>query len=169
MNEVLSTVADRYVDLIGAIQSIGLVQAFNPFARTDISGLIVSEIDGIKVMRAWWVQGPTMEARFVTEVTPGHVARTWTWEIHGIEGVAPAWEGDTRTAGQELNTLRDNAAAVTDALDADDIGMDGLVFRSWPCEWADEPAHIEFGEPGNGFVCAYAVITKRVMTMRDRN
>lgn len=168
MNEIVSPVVDRIVGRILTIPSIGVVRGFNPFARSDIADQVVAEIDGVRTLRCWWVQGPTMTAVFPTQMSPPFVHRTWTYEVHGIEGVAPAWDGDPREPGAELNTLRDNAALVTDVLDADDLDMGGLVHSTQPCKWSDEPLHVAFGDSGDQFVVAYAVITKVVTTMRAR-
>jgi hypothetical protein len=169
MTETLSPIVERMASRIEAIADIGRVLRFNPFARDDVSDLIVGPTgDAEKVLRAWWIQGPTMTAAWAPGTSPPWVLRTYGWEIHGIEGVAPAWDGDLRDPGEDLQTLRDNTAAVCDALDTDTLDMGGLVFKAEACQISDEPAHAVFGEAGSMFAVGYVVITKTVKTMPAR-
>lgn len=169
MPETLSPIVDRMVARIGTIANIGRVLKSSPFDRLDVADLIVGQTgESDRVLRVWWVQGPTMSADWLTGMSPQHISRTYTFEIHGIEAVAPAWEGDVREAGEDLQLLRDNAIAVCDVLDADDLGMGGLVFKAEPCQIQEEPvlAVFEIGEMA--VPLDYVVIQKVVKTKPAR-
>ena len=170
MTDAISPVVDRLVAIIEGIDGIGKVWPYNPRDRQDISPHVVTEIDGIKVNRAWWVQGPVLDrqSEWLTRMSPQFVRRRWTYQIHGIEGLSPGPDGDTRLPGQDLQTLRDNALAVCDAIDAD-YDLAGTVFDSEPCNWLPPgPHHRMFGPAGSGFGAAYVVIEKRTVSMPNR-
>lgn len=170
MTDAISPVVDRLVAIIAGLDGIGKVLAYNPRDRQDIAKHVVSEIDGIKIQRAWWVQGPVLDrqSQWLTRMSPQFVRRHWTYQIHGIEGLTPAFPGDTRTEGQDLQTLRDNALAICDAIDAD-YDLAGTVFDTEPCTWLPPgPHHRMFGSTGSGTGAAYVVIEKRTISMPNR-
>lgn len=168
MTDSIAEAIARMVELVEGIDAIGVVLDHNPRDRKDITEHITADIDGIRVMRAWWVQGPYMTSRWLTRMSPQHVDRTWIYEIHGIEGLTPAFPGDTRGPGEDLVTLRNNGVAVCDAIDAD-YDLSGSVFDAEPCQWRSPgPQHRTFGPAGGGFGAAHLIIEKRVKHMPAR-
>lgn len=159
------------VELIEGIPSIGRVHNFPIRDRDDIQPLITSEIDGVNVLRAWWIHGPTMEGEWLTGLSPQFLQRQWYWEIHGVEGLSPGYEGDTRPPGGDIQTIRDNAVQVMDALDGGDDNELGLghtvVFDSEPCRIRQQPFHAPFLE--GRLPLAYVVIEKRIRTVPARS
>ncbi len=159
-------VVAEIVDLIEALPDIGKVFAHDPWDRNDIRNVLVSQIGGQSVLRAWWVSGPVMAAT-QEDTAAGRDSfgnmpqRTWTYTIHGVEGLAPAYPGDDRGPGGDIVTLRANAIAVTDALDAD-VLLGGTVPATLPCSWPNQPAHRSFA----GLVAvSYIAIVKSVITL----
>lgn len=151
---------------IAAQPNIGLVFDHDPWDRNDIRNVLVSQIGGQTVLRAWWISGPVLAADYEDRASGmvsfgGLIARTWTYTIHGVEGLAPAWPGDTRGPGGDLVTLRANGEAITEALDADML-LGGTCPASDPCSWPTPPAHRTFA----GLVAvSYLAIVKRVITL----
>jgi hypothetical protein len=162
----VSPVVDRVVELIETVPEIGLVFGHDPWDRNDIANVLVSEIAGRRTLRAWWVSGPVMAAAYQGEAE-GFISfdtssiRTWTYTVHGVEGLAPAWPEDDRGPGGDLVTLRANAMAVTAALDADPLLADTCAGTE-PCSWPAPPSHRTFA----GLVAvSYIQIVKRVITL----
>ncbi len=163
---VVSPVVAHMVDLIAGLPRIGLTFPHDPWDRNDIANVLVSEIDGRRTLRAWWVSGPVMSAT-QEDIAAGRDSfgnmpqRTWTYTIHGVEGLAPAYPDDIRGPGGDIVTLRANAIAVTDALDAD-VLLGGTVPATLPCSWPNQPAHRSFA----GLVAvSYIAIVKSVITL----
>lgn len=163
---IVSPVVARMVEIIGALPEIGLVFGHDPWDRNDINNVLVSEISARPTLRAWWVSGPTMAATYQGE-SEGMVSfdtssiRTWTYTVHGVEGLAPAWPDDERGPGGDLVTLRANAMAVTTALDADPLLADTCAGTE-PCSWPAAPSHRTFA----GLVAvSYIQIVKQVITL----
>lgn len=168
MPDSIDVVVDRMVALIEAIPDIGRVYPFDPRRRDDLSPWIHSEIDGVSVMRCWWVSGPTLSTEWVTKFSPQQIYRRWTFTIGGIEGATPAFPGDTRTAGEDIQTVRRFAVAVSDALDAAvDLGLEDPphAFDSNPCEWREAPKHDWIGSPSQRHLVVRASIEKQIATM----
>jgi len=161
-----TTVVDAIVDLIRSVPRIGIVFDHDPWDRNDIRNVLMSQIGGQSVLRAWWVSGPTMgaaqEDASADRVSFGNMPmRTWTYTIHGVEGLAPAYPGDTRGPGGDIVTLRANAVAITDALD-EDVLLGGTAPAALPCVWPNQPAHRVFDAR---VVVSYIQIVKQVITL----
>lgn len=168
MTDSISPVIDRLAELIQGIEGAGRVLKFNPRDRKDIAQWVVSDIEGVKVTRAWWIQGPYMTSGWLTRMSPQHIDRVWTYEIHGIDGFSPSFDGDTRDPGEDLQTIRTLGLAICDAIDAD-LDLGGTVFDAEPCQWRSPgPQHRMFGPSGSAFGAAHLVIEKRVRHMPDR-
>lgn len=166
-----SVVVDEFVSRIEAIEAIGLVHPFPLRDRKDIKELVVSEIDGYRTLRAWWIEGPNVEAEWLVQMGQAPwITRKWTYEIHGIEGLTPQDAWDLRPTGGDIVTIRDNAVLVMDALDngADlelGLGYD-VVFSSSPCQIRQRPFQTTFLDGVLG--AAYVVIEKRIETKPAR-
>lgn len=148
------------VDAIKTAPNIGLVWPHDLWDRDDILNVIKSKVAGRDIIRAWWVSGPEMDATFA-DALDGMATRTWTFTIHGIEGLAPAWDGDLRGPGGDLVTLKTNAGAVTDALDAD-LFLAGSCDQAMPCTWPVRPEHRMFA---GGWATSYIQIQKVAVTL----
>lgn len=161
----VEAVVDAITAHISALPDIGLVFAHDPWDRNDIRNVVVSQIAGQSVLRAWWVSGPVMAAGYQGDAE-GHsfdtsAIRTWTYTIHGVEGLAPAYPGDTRGPGGDLVTLRTNGETITASLDADPL-LDDTCAGTLPCSWPAAPAHRTFA----GLVAvSYLQIVKQVVTL----
>lgn len=123
----------RLKALIETVPQIGLVYAHPLYNRDDLSTMLVSDIAGVRTLRAWSIVGPTMAGRNLVQRPGGHIERTWTYTIHGYEGLSP--DGDS------VVTIRANALAVCDAIDADP-DLNGTVHRSQPCTWSVGPQNL---------------------------
>lgn len=151
---------------ISSIPQVGMVFDHDPWDRNDIRNVLVSLIGGQSILRAWWVSGPVLasahEDTAAGMVSFGNLSvRTWTYTIHGVEGLAPAYPGDTRGPGGDLVTLRANGEAITEAIDADML-LGGTCDGTEPCSWPAPPAHRTFA----GLVAvSYLQIVKRVLTL----
>lgn len=151
---------DRIVSQIQTVDDIGLVFAYDPWDRDDLRNVTVSLINDQPTLRAWWVTGPVMNSESEGPLADGELLRSWIYTIHGIEGLAPAYDGDARGPGGDIVTLRDNAQGVSDALDADPH-LGGACALSEPSTWPIQPEHRTFA----GVVAvSYVKIAKRVMT-----
>lgn len=166
-----SVVVDRMAELIAGVENIGVVHKWPIRDRSDIRDLIHSLIDGEDVLRAWWIEGPNVEAEWLVQMGQAPwITRRWTYEIHGVEGLTPAFPGDIRPTGGDIETIRDNAARIMDALDGGPdlelgLGYD-VVFSSSPCQIRQRPIQTTFL---NGSLdLAYVVIEKRVETKPAR-
>lgn len=160
----LSDVVDRLAALIDQVPGQGMVWKHDPWDRDDIADLVVSDIGGRPTLRAWWISGPTTDSQWVTPHTPTQVARWWEFTVHGVEGLAPAWEGDPREHGGDIVTLRDNLEAVMAEIDAD-YDLSGTAFDTRPCQVPEEPEHRTFADV---VTVSYVRITKRVLTILER-
>lgn len=159
---IISPVVSAMVSTISALPEMGMVFSHDPWDRNDIANVLVSEIAARRTLRAWWVSGPVMDAGFQGETSfETSAIRTWTYTIHGVEGLAPAWPDDDRGPGGDLVTLRANAVALTIALDADYLLGDTCAGTD-PCTWPAPPANRTFA----GLVAvSYIQIVKRVLTL----
>lgn len=174
MTDSIAGIVDRLAERIETVASIGRVLKWDPYDRSDISEWITSEMDGVLMTRAWWVSGPTMgpmpqaQGRngWLTSMSPQHIPRLWTFTIHGVEGLSPAQDGDTRDPGESLQTLRDFAVQVSDALDSDGLDHGGTTFNSHASFWQTEPRIEAFGRAQ--IALAHVVIAKQVSTMAAR-
>lgn len=159
-------VIDRIAAIIGAVPASGLVYPYDPYDRNDIRNVLTSQIDGQSVLRGWWISGPVMDSAYqgdaeglgALDTSP---QRTWVYTIHGVEGLAPAWPGDSRGPGGNIVTLRANGEAIMAALDAD-LHLAGSCAFTKPCEWPEPPTHRIFA---GLVVVAYLQIVKRVITL----
>lgn len=164
-NDVAPVLA-RILNRIQAVSDIGLVWGGDLYANDDLLPLVVSDIDDVSTLRAWWVTGPALpEADRLVEIGPAQHHRWWEYTICGAEGV-PDDELDPDTGAVSelgsavaLDRLRVNALAVTDRLDAD-LTLNQTCHRTWPCTWPTAP---ELRFPVFG-LCAYVEIRKRVLT-----
>ncbi len=148
IDPVIARIANR----IGTVPNIGLVHQFDPFDRDDLRPFVVSTIGGQPVMRAWWISGPTMTSRRMTQTSAGYLERTWTYTIRGVEGL-------TQDTGPQAR-LRSNALAITDAIDAD-RDLNGTCHRTDPCTWQI----VENRPLWRGIAVVYAEIRKTVTTL----
>lgn len=156
----IAPVHARIVNRISSVSNIGLVHEADIWSQDDLVPLVVSTIADVPVMRAWWVTGPALpEADRIIEISPLQHHRWWEYTIHGIEGL-PEDNGGTLGSEAALATLRANALAVTDALDAE-VTLNNTCHRTWPCTWPTKP---ELRFPVIGIV-AYVEIRKRVLTL----
>jgi hypothetical protein len=160
--DTVSPTVDQLVALVQSVADIGLVYPSNIRHRQDIAGLVVSSINGVDTLRAWWVQGPTTESRRLSKM--GDVEQTWIFELHGIEGLDDTGTGATPPTRSDLERLRANAFAVCAAIDGDE-DLREMAFRIWPCVWRRQPIHTTFGT-SNRFGAAYVVLEKRLSTLQ---
>lgn len=163
---IIAPVVAAITGHISSLPAIGLVFSHDPWDRNDIRNVVVSQIGGQRVLRAWWVSGPVMVGGYQGDAEGFHsldtsAIRTWTYTIHGVEGLAPAYPGDARGPGGDLVTLRANGEAITLALDGDPLLGDSCAGTE-PCSWPAEPVHRTFA----GLVAvSYLQILKRVITL----
>lgn len=148
----VTAVVARLVTLIGSVDDIGLVHGHDIYDREDVRSLIVSDIDGTSTMRAWWVTGPTMSARRAEQREAGYTRRRWVYTIHGLEGLS--------ADGDSIDTLRANAASVSDVVDAD-FDLAGACHMTEPCAWS-KPINRRYVA---GMTCSYVEISKPVVTL----
>lgn len=143
----------RMVTLIEALTDIGLVWPHDIMSRKDLRPLVVSEISGVDTMRAWWITGPPMQSRPMTSNPAAWIERTWTYQIHGIEGLVET--------GSSIETLRANALRISDAIDAEP-DLNGTCHRTFPSTWSLPP---ENRSAWGGIGASYVVISKTVITL----
>ena len=147
----IDPVVTALVARISAVADVGLVHPEDPFDRTDLRQFVVSTIDGVQTMRAWWVSGPSMVSTRATQSSAGHLERTWTYRIYGCNGMV----GD-----DPQRVLRRLALAVTDSIDLDrDLG--GTCHRTDPCRWQV----LESRAAWAGIAASWVEITKTVTTL----
>jgi hypothetical protein len=141
----VTAVLARIKNRIESVADVGLVYDFDPYSSSDLAPLIVSRIAGVPTLRAWWITGPSMTSRPLTADPAQYLERVWTYQVHGIVGVAED--------GSHLNTLRVLSVAVTDAIDAD-RHLAGTAHRTDPCRWVTAPENRTLlnGEVGVGYV-----------------
>lgn len=163
----LNDIVERMAELISEVPGRGLVWKHDPWDRDDVANLVVSDIEGRPTLRAWWISGPTTESEWVEGGHPIYVARWWEFSIHGVEGLAPAFDGDSRGPGGDIVTLREHMEAVVAAIDGAGIDLDipASVFDSRPCAVPEEPEHRTFADV---VTVSYVRITKRVLTVTER-
>lgn len=142
----------RMKTLIEALPNIGLVYDYDLFSRTNLATYLVSKIGGNDTLRAWWISGPTMIGKPMVQTTAGYIERTWRYTIYGIEGLT---EG-----GDSLLTLRANALAVSDAIDAEP-DLNGSCHRTRPTSWVVNENRAAWA----GIGASFAQLTKEVVTL----
>lgn len=148
----LTPVVARIVAIIEGLTDIGLVHGHDIYDRDDIAPLLVSTIGGTSTTRAWWITGPSMTGTRAEQREAGYVRRRWVYTIHGIEGLT--------ANGDSIETLRTNAVAVADALDAD-FDLAGTCHVTDPCRWTS-PMNRRYVA---GIGCSYVAIEKVVTTL----
>lgn len=149
----ISPVVARIRNRILTVPNVGHVHTFDIYAADDLEPLLVSSIDGVPTMRAWWITGPSMNARPMVQSTAQHIERTWTYFVNGVVGVLPD--------GSHIETLRTLALAISDALDSD-RDLNGTVHRADPCRWVIAP---ENRTVVAGVGVGYVQIHKPVVTL----
>jgi hypothetical protein len=149
----ITPVVTALTTAIRSVPSIGLVWPHDIYSHDDLRPLIVSNIAGVNVMRAWWITGPTMTARNMTQISAGHVERSWTYTIHGIEGLS--------ADGDSLLTVRTNALAVSDAIDVS-AAVEAACHRTQPCTWRTGPENRVLLA---GIACSYVELQKQIVTV----
>jgi len=142
----------RIEALISGLPSIGLVYGHDIFDRTDLQPRIVSNIGGTNRLRVWWVSGPTMVGRPMVQTSAGYIERTWRYTICGAEGLADD--------GSSIVTLRANALAVADALDADH-DLAGSCHRSQPCRFETLENRVLWA----GIAASFVQLSKEIVTL----
>lgn len=148
----ITPVVARLKNRIQTISNIGVVHGFDVYSHKDIRPLIVSTIATVETLRAWWITGPIMVGRRAAQAG-GELERSWQYQIHGIEGVSEN--------GDSIETLRSNALAVSDAIDAD-FDLNGTCHRTDPCTWRVQPENRQILA---GVGVAYVQIVKPVVTL----
>lgn len=143
----------RLKNRIETVTNIGVVWPHDIYSHNDLRSAIVSTILGTPTIRAWWITGPALQARNMVQRPGGMIERTWTYRIFGIEGLSPN--------GDSIVTLRANALAVCDAIDADP-SLAGTVHRSQPCTWRQAP---ENRTAWAGIGASYIEIEKQTVTL----
>lgn len=142
----------RMVAIIEALPAIGFVHPYDLYSRKDLRPLIVSEISGQDVLRAWWFSGPTMVGKPMVQTAGGWCERTWLWTIYGVEGLTDD--------GSSLETVRANALAIVDALDAD-RDLAGSCHRTQPTRLTV----LENRAAWSGIGASYVQLAKEVVTL----
>lgn len=149
----IAPVVARLKNRILTVANIGLVWDHDIYNRKDLRAIVVSNIGGNDVMRAWCITGPTLDARNMVQQPGGVIERTWVYTIYGLEGLS--------ADGDSIVTLRTNALAVCDAIDADPM-LGSTVHRSEPCMWREQPQN----RPAwAGIAVSYLSIAKKVVTL----
>ena len=149
----IAPVVARLVNRIQTVANIGLVWDHDIYDRNDLRARVVSVVAGATVMRAWWITGPTMAGVNMVQRPGGVIERTWQYTIYGIEGLS--------ADGASVVTLRTNALAVCDAIDADPM-LGSTVHRSEPSSWNIAP---ENRVAWAGIAASFISINKKVVTL----
>jgi hypothetical protein len=149
----ISPVTARLKNRIQTVTDIGLVYEHDIYSHDDLRSLIVSTIGATPTLRAWWISGPTMQGRPMTQIPSGHIERTWSYTLHGVEGLS--------ANGDSLLTLRTNALAICDAIDLD-RELNDTAHRTQPCAWRIGPENRVLW---TGVAVSYIEITKAVVTV----
>lgn len=149
----IAPVVARLVNRIQTVPAIGLVWDHDIYSRRDLRSMVVSKIAGVDVFRAWWITGPALDAQNMVQKPGGVIERTWLYTIFGVEGLTD--DGDS------IATLRSNALAVCDAIDADPM-LGSTVHRSDPCVWRQPP---ENRVAWAGVGASYMSFAKKVVTL----
>lgn len=149
----IAPVVARLVNRIQTVPAIGLVWDHDIYSRTDLRSQVVGDIAGVPTFRAWCITGPTLEAQNMVQRPGGVIERTWIYTIYGVEGLTD--DGDS------IVTLRANALAVCDAIDADPM-LGSTVHRSEPCVWRTPP---ENRTAWAGIGASYMSFSKKVVTL----
>lgn len=149
----IAPVVTRLAALIDAVADSGLVWPHDIYSHKDLRPFVVSRIAGEDVLRAWWITGPTMRSQIAVQAPGGRMERTWSYTIHGVEGLTES--------GDSIVTLRANTLAVCDALDADPT-LTGTVHRSEPCQIVQPPQN---RSSWAGIATSYVAIVKNVVTL----
>lgn len=149
----IPTVVDRLTALISSVPAIGLVWPHDIYSHRDVRPLVVSSIDGVDVLRCWWITGPLMRSQLAVQAPGGWVERTWTYTIHGIEGLTES--------GDSIVTLRAKTLAVCDAIDADPR-LAGAAHRTEPCQIVQQPQN---RTSWAGVATSYVELSKTVVTL----
>lgn|GEM_PF-5182319 len=149
----IAPVVARLVNRIQSVANIGLVWDHDVYNRKDLRASVVSSIGGIPTFRAWCITGPSLDAKNMVQRPGGVIERTWVYTIYGIEGL--------NADGSSILTLRTNALAVCDAIDADPM-LNQTVHRSEPCVWRTPP---ENRTAWAGIGASYMSFDKKVVTL----
>ena len=149
----IGPVVARLKTRIETVAAVGPVYSEDIYARDDLASMIVSNINGQDMLRAWWITGPTMSGQRTTQTSTGYIERHWTYWIHGIEGL--------RADGTTLQVLRDLAVLVADAIDSD-LTLNNTCHRTGPCSWPVQPA---FRTAADVIVTGYVEMMKPVVTL----
>lgn len=149
----IAPVVARLKNRIQTVTAIGIVHDHDIYQRKDLRPAVVSKINGVDVMRAWCITGPTLEAQNMVQKPGGVIERTWLYTIYGLEGLS--------ADGDSIVTLRSNALAVCDAIDADPM-LGSTVHRSEPCVWRVAP---ENRAAWSGISVSYMSFAKKVVTL----
>lgn len=150
----IDPVIARIKNRIETVTAVGPVYDHDIYSRDDLADLIVTEISTVPTLRAWWISGPTMDARLAEQKSQGYQHRWWTYTITGIDGIPEGHDG--------ITTLRGLALSVSDALDAD-RQLNGTCHRTWPTTWPVHPAYRVIAELGAAV--AWVQLEKRVLTL----
>lgn len=149
----IAPIVARLKNRIQTVANIGLVHDHDIYNRKDLRPSVVSSILGVDTIRAWCITGPTLEAMQLVQRPGGEIERTWVYTIYGIEGLTDD--------GSSIVTLRSNALAVCDAIDADPM-LGSTAHRSEPCVWRTAP---ENRTAWAGIGVSYMSFAKKVVTL----
>lgn len=149
----IAPVIARLKAVIETVPNIGLVYPYPLYNRDDLGSLLVSEIGRVRTLRAWAIVGPTMAGRNMVQRPGGHIERTWTYTIHGYEGLS--------ADGDSIVTVQANALAICDVIDVDP-DLNGTVHRSQPCSWTLGPQNLI---SWHGIALSTVQIVKQVTTL----
>lgn len=156
----LAPVLARIKNRVESVADIGPVYSADIWSQDDLVPLVVTTIDDVATLRAWWITGPALvDADRIIEISPVQQHRTWEYTVHGIEGLPEDADAELGSEAA-LRVLRANALAVSDALDAS-VTLANTCHRAWPCTWPQRP---ELRAPVIGLL-AYCEIRKRVLTL----
>jgi hypothetical protein len=145
----------RIVNRIESVVGIGLVHDHDIYDRDDLAELLQSSIDGEPTLRAWWIRGPQLvSSQRLTQIATGYLERQWSYTIVGVEGLS--------ANGDSVRTLRANALALMDAIDAD-WSLNNTCHRTLGCTITEGPDNRVVGSAGIGV--SYIEIVKPVVTI----
>lgn len=126
----IDPIVARLAARIEAVPDVGLVHSFDVYSADDLVPMLVTSIDGVPALRAWWITGPTMSSRPMVQDPTQWIERTWIYQIHGVVGVVDG--------GSHIAVLRTLALAVSDSIDAD-RDLSATAHRVEPSRWQVAP------------------------------